>query len=758
MSNPWPLLTPGWWLRTADLQVNRIVREITSWPFVERLQRRHVPVLLQLNSVECGAACLAMTLNYYGRKTRVADCREACSVGRDGVSARTIAKGARSFGLRVRSFSLEPANFGQLQLPVIVHWEFDHFVVVEQWSSKRVEIVDPAVGRRRLSAAEFDVGFTGVVLTLEPGTQFKPLGERVQPTWRSYLVSILHTPGTAGLMLQIVGVSVFLLLFGLALPLFTKVIVDRVLPFRIVSVMAILGTGLMLVVVAQAVASYLRAALLLYLQGRLDLRMMLGFFEHLLSLPFRFFQQRSSGDLLMRLGSNAMIREALTSQTLSAVLDGSLVVGYLAILLARAPFFALLVFGVGLLQVVLLLGTSRRLRDLTQRDVAAQSVSQSYLVEALSGVVMLKASGTEDQALDHWFGLFATELNASLRRDHLSAIIDTAMTTLRTLAPLLLLWVGTFQVLHGAISLGTMLALIALATAFLGPFSSLASNAQRMQLVAAYLERLADVVDAEPEQELRPVRNAVPLSGRIELRNVSFRYDANGPLVLHNISLTIEPRQKVALVGRTGSGKSTLAMLLLGLHIPTEGEILYDDIPLQHLNYRALRSQFGVVLQEPFLFSGSIKQNIAFGNPSLGLAQVVGAARLAAIDEEIDEMPMGYETRVAEGGSGLSGGQRQRLSLARALAHNPAILLLDEATSHLDVITENVVERNLGQLACTRIVIAHRLSTIHNADKILVLEGGTIAELGSHQELLARDGSYAELVSSQMEPAMTRAS
>jgi ATP-binding cassette subfamily B protein len=702
------------WLRTMGSRLSGIFCQIATWHFVERLQRRRVPVLLQLNSVECGAACLAMILNYYGRKTRVAECREACGVGRDGVSAQTIAKAARSFGLRVRSFSLEPADFGQLQLPAIVHWEFDHFVVVERWSPKQVEIVDPAVGRRSLSAAEFDAGFTGVVLTLEPGIHFKPLGEKVQPTWRSYLVSILHTPGAAGLMLQIVGVSLCLLLFGLALPLFTKVIVDRVLPFRIVSVMAILGTGLIIVVVAQAVGSYLRAALLLYLQGRLDMRMMLGFFEHLLSLPFRFFQQRSSGDPLMRLGSNTMIREVLTSQMLSATLDGGLVVGYLAILLARSPFFGVVVFGVGLLQAALLLGTSRRLRDtrrlrdLTQRDLAAQSVSQSYLVEALSGMATLKASGTEDQALDHWSGLFANELNASLRRGHLSAILDTAMTTLRTLSPLLLLWVGTFQVLHGAMSLGTMLGLIALATAFLGPLSSLVSNAQRVQLVAAHLERIADVVEAEPEQGLELVQDAPRLSGRIELKNVSFRYDPNAPLVLRNISLTIEPGQKLALVGRTGSGKSTLAMLLLGLHISTEGEILYAGIPLQRLNYRGLRSQFGVVLQEPFLFSGSIRQNIAFGNPDLGLAQVVEAARMAAIHEDIAAMPMGYETKIAEGGSGLSGGQRQRLSLARALAHDPAILLLDEATSHLDVMTESVVEQNLGRLACTRIVIAHR--------------------------------------------------
>jgi ABC-type bacteriocin/lantibiotic exporter with double-glycine peptidase domain len=709
--------------------------------------------MLQLNGVECGAACLAMILNYYGRKTRVAECREMCGVGRDGLSAQTIARAARSYGLRVTAFSLEPADFKHVRLPAIAHWEFNHFVVVERWSPKRIQIVDPAIGRRCLTTAEFEAGLTGVVLALEPGIRFEPVRRETQSPWHNYFLSMLRAPHTVRLIVQVVGVSLCLLILGLALPLLTKEIVDRVLPLHMANVMAILAMGLVLIVAAQAVATYLRAALLLYLRGRLDMQVMLGFFEHLLSLPFRFFQQRNSGDLLMRLGSNATIREALTSQTLSAILDGALVVGYLAVLLTRAPFFGLLVFGVGSLQVAVLLGTSRKRRDLTQRDLAAQSASQSYLVEALSGMAALKASGSEDYALEHWSNLFAGELNAALRHGHLSAGLDTAMTMLRNLSPLLLLWLGTFQVLHGHMSLGTMLALIALATAFLEPLSSLVSNGQRMQLVAAHLERIADVVDADPEQDRRLVDNVPRLSGRIELRNVSFRYDPNAPLVLRNISLTIEPGQKVALVGRTGSGKSTLAMLLLGLYSPTEGEILYDGVPLQHMDYRALRSQFGVVLQEPFLFSGSIRQNITFSNPNLRLEQVVRAAHLTAVHEEIVQMPMGYETRIAEGGGGLSGGQRQRISLARALVRDPAILFLDEATSHLDAVTEDWVERYLSQLACTRIVIAHRLSTVRNADQILVLEDGAIAELGSHEELVSKDGYYATLTSIQAEPA-----
>jgi ABC-type bacteriocin/lantibiotic exporter with double-glycine peptidase domain len=387
-----------------------------------------------------------------------------------------------------------------------------------------------------------------------------------------------------------------------------------------------------------------------------------------------------------------------------------------------------------------------------QRDLVAAAESQSYLVEALAGMATLKAAGAEERALDHWSNLFFKHLNVSLQRNRLSAFIGAGLTALNTLSPLVLLWIGAYYVLNDAMTLGTMLALNALAASFLAPLASLVASGQQFQLVSAHLDRIADVVEAAPEQELQATKSAPPLSGRIELKNVNFRYDPNGPLTVRDISVAIEPGQKVALVGRTGSGKSTLAKLLLGLYTPDEGEILLDDLPLASLDYRTVRSQFGVVLQESFLFSGSIKQNIAFNDPDLTLEQVMEAARLAHIHDDIEQMPMGYDTFLAEGGMTLSGGQRQRLSLARALIHRPAVLLLDEATSHLDVVTERLVDQSLKSLSCTRIVIAHRLSTIHDADVILALDEGEIVERGSHEELLARNGYYAALTRGQLEP------
>lgn len=720
--------------------------------WLQRYQRR-VPVRLQLNAVECGAACLAMILSYYGRQTRVAECREGLGIGRDGVTAEMIAKAARAYGLRVKAYSIAAlADFQYVQLPAIAHWNFEHFVVVERWTSRFVTIIDPGNGRRRLTMEQFNEGFTGVVLTFEPGVQFQQHRTKAPLVWRDYLLQhLLHTPG---LLVQILSTSLLIQVLGLALPLLTKLLVDQVLPLSMTSVMPMLGLGMLLLVVTQLVTSYLRAALLIYLQARVDTRMMLGFFDHLLTLPYRFFEQRTVGDLLLRLGSNTVIRDTLTSQTLAMMLDSALVLSYLILLCLHAPSFGLMVCMVGLLQVMLLLGTTRRVHDLMQRDVCAQAESQSYVVEALTGILTLKACGGEEHAFDHWSNLFCKHLNVSLQRQHLGAMVEALMLALRTFSPLTLLWVGALHVLDGTMSLGTMLALNAIATAFFMPLSSLVSNGQRLQLVQAHLERLTDVLTAEPEQPLQGVHITPRLTGRMALHQVSFCYDPNAAPVLHEISLTIEPGQKIAFVGRSGSGKSTLAKLLLGLYLPTAGDILYDGLPLPILNWRTVRSQLGVVLQEPFLFSGSIRQNIAVHNPSLTFEQIQAAAQLAAIHEEIMHLPMGYETRIAEGGSGLSGGQRQRLALARALTHQPAVLFLDEATSHLDGATESVVEQNLRQLSCTRIVIAHRLSTICDADQIFVLHDGTIVEQGRHEELLEQQGYYAALVLTHRAPVL----
>jgi ABC-type bacteriocin/lantibiotic exporter with double-glycine peptidase domain len=739
-------------LKEMFAQVTGLAHDI----YARVTRRRRVPVIHQLSETECGAACLAMILSFYGRKTSVSECRDLCMPGRDGLTALTIVKAARSYGLRVKAYTLEPENFKYVSLPAVVHWKFNHFIVVESWTPKSVTIVDPGGGRRRLSAAEFNADFTGVVLTFEPGAQFTPRAERASGglSWHQYIRSMFNGRGAKVVLMQVLIASLLLQLLGFAFPLLTKVIIDHIIPYRMNDVMPLLGLGMLVLVLAQTVTSYLRSLSLIYLRGRLDTHVMQNFFEHLLSLPFSFFQRRTSGDLLMRLGSNSLIREMLTNQTLSILLDGSFVVVYLFVLLGLAPSFALLVLGLGGIQMLAVFLTRRQMQDLTQRELAAKAEEQSYLVEALKGIAVLKSSGAEPRAFDRWSDLFFQQMNVSIQRSYWQTTVDLFLGTLRVLSPLTLLWVGAHYALDGRMSIGTVLAMNALAAAFLAPLGTLISNAQQLQTVGAHLERISDILDAEPEasaQEGIQLR----VSGHIEVKNVSFQYDPQAQPVLRDVSFTVEPGQKVAFIGPTGSGKSTLAMLLLGLYQPTAGEILYDGVPIQEFNSRELRTQFGVVMQDPFLFSGSIRQNIALNNPDITLEEVVNASMAAGVHEDIAAMPMNYETIVSEGGSTLSGGQRQRIAIARALAHNPSVLLLDEATSHLDANTEADVDHNLNNLSCTRIVIAHRLSTISNADQILVFENGSIIERGTSAELMKKEGHYAQLVRRQWsnEPA-----
>jgi ATP-binding cassette subfamily B protein len=713
-------------------------------------RRRRVPVFQQVSMVECGAACLAMLLSYYGRKTSISEIREQCGLGRDGLSALHIVKAARKYGMRVRAVSMKENDFRSISLPAIVHWEFNHFLIVERWSPKSVEVVDPAWGRRKLSAQEFDEGFSGVVLMLEPGEDFQRQNKPAQLSLGTYVRNYLQL--APGAVLKVIGASLLLQLLGLVVPQLVEISFDDIIPHKMVNVMGLFGLGMIIVLLAQLVLRLVRASVLIYVQSRVDKSMMFKFFGHLVSLPQRFFLQRSSGDLLTRVASNIVIRDTISNQLFSTLLDGTFVIIYLFLLFF---FYHSLAFGmtvviIAILQMILLLCTNRPVSELMSRELVAQGKSQSYITEVLGGMKTLKAAGAEYRVLDRWSSLFLEQLKVSERRNYLLAIVDTLMSTGNMCASLVLLWIGTLQVMHGRMSQGKMIALTTLAGLILTPISSLVTAGKQLQLVRSHLDRLADVVEADPEQNRQSVSQPPRLSGEICLEGVQFQYDPNSPMVLQDINVHIKPGQKVAIVGRTGSGKSTLGNLLLGLYLPTKGTIYYDRIPLHTLNYHQVRAQFGVVTQEASIFGGSIRENIALNYPDMPLELVMRAGRLAAIHEDILKMPMEYETMVSEGGNALSGGQRQRLALARAIAHSPAILLLDEATSSLDVVTERIVEQNLRQLSCTQIIIAHRLSTIRNADLILVIDQGKIVERGTHGQLVMRGGYYSQLIQSQL--------
>jgi ATP-binding cassette, subfamily B, bacterial len=692
---------------------------------------RRQPVVLQATTSDCGPAALAMVLAACGRPVPAAVLRSQLDPGRSGVTALDLRDGGRPFGVRGRGFRLDADEVARLPFPVIAQWRGRHFIVVDGASRRGVSIRDPAVGRRRLGWAQFREGFAGVVLTFEtegpPPVRIAP----EVPLWRRMLVPTLLTHrrplAAAGLL------SLMLTALGLAVPVATERVVASITQGRP------LGAGAALSVAALAAAAAVlalgRGLVLARLQCSLGRDLAGHAVRHLLRAPYRFFEQRGTGELVSRLSSTDVVRQVLGVQLFTAVLDGLLALGYVVIALCLDPVLGLVAAALAALQLGPLAWLSARTAQLEREELVADAQVTSSLVEAVSGIATVKAAGLETTMVRRWQVLYERRLDAGLRRGRVVAWSEALAVAVRAAAPVLLLLIAGSRALAGELAPGRALGVAALASASLVPVGALADHIRTAHFLGTLLHHLSDVMDARPEQP-GTGQPAGRLRGEVELVDVGFRYDGRGPWAVRGVNLHIEPGQKVAIVGRSGSGKSTLAKLLVGLYRPDEGSVLIDGHDLADLDLASVRRQLGVVLQEPFLFAGTIRDNIALGRPDASPQDVVAAARLAAVHDEIVSLPLGYDTVLAQDGTGLSGGQRQRLALARALLIDPATLLLDEATSHLDVRTEAVIEANLRQLSMTRVVIAHRLSTVRDADLVIVMDGGTILARGRADEIL----------------------
>lgn len=709
--------------------------------------QKHIPFVRQLNALECGVACLAMVLAYHGKNVTREAIRAVLGASRDGTQMSALLRAGQHFGLSGRGMKLEPKALAFVKPGAILHWNLSHFVVLRGVTRSGVKILDPAIGARTVAWREVDRSFSGVLLELQPSlTLVKSRARpRLHDAW-----SILWRSGQWG---RILCMSGFTQLLALALPLLLGLIVDRVLPRHDTRLLWLLIIGSGAMISFHWLSSMVRGHLILNLRTELEANMTTALLDQLLVLPYSFFQVRYTGDLSVRLNSNATIREILTSGALSTILDGSAMSVYVVLLFITSPLISGVVILLGLLELGVVLLTRSRQRSYHASGFERRVQFENFQYEMLTGIETLKAMGCEDRARERWSHLFVEVLNMMLSAGKLNVTFEAATAALRMGAPLVIFAVGAWQVIGGSLSVGSMLAINTLAMSVFAAFSNLVSTAVQLDRLGTYFERISDIHDAEPEQVLALTRPAERITGAIALEGLCFRYGLVEREIIRGVSLGIEPGQFVAIVGRSGSGKSTLAGLLLGLYAPTAGRVLYDGQSLAELELRSVRQQVGIVMQQPHLFGASIRANIALAEPGSPLADVVTAAKLAQIHDEICHMPMAYNTLLSGGGGSISGGQRQRIALARALLGQPAILLLDEATSALDTITEQHVHEALAGLRCTRIVIAHRLSTVRHADLILVLEQGQLIDQGRHEELLMRCALYRELVSAQTEVA-----
>jgi HlyB family type I secretion system ABC transporter len=718
-----------------------------------RLTGRY-PLFEQHSMSDCGVACLVMVGRYWGKRFSVNQLRTAANVDRSGATLRGLIMAAESIGFSTRPVKASLNRLKAHDLPAIAHWEGKHYIVVYAVTRSHVIVADPAIGRRRLTHAEFQTGWTGYTLLLKPTPFFKTVPEAKQTLWTFFELIKPHR----GVLLEIFLASVMLQILGLATPLFTQFLLDRVVVQRSQSTLIAVGVGLILFSVFRVLMSSLRQYLLYHTANRVDLALVVGFISHVFRLPLSYFETRYVGDITSRVQENRKIRQFLTSDALTTVLDMLTVFVYVGLMIWYSWQLALISLIIVPLFTVITLVTTPFLRRVSREIFSAKTTEGSYLIEALTGIGTVKAMGIERTVRWHWEDLFNQSIRVNFSGQMIRERLRLLSNLIETLVMRVTLVLGVWQVINGQLTIGQLVAFNMLLGNVISPFQRLISLWDDFQEVLIAVERINDVLDTQPEElpQASPRLVLPPIAGHVRFEQVTFRYNPESETnTLSSVSFEVKPGQTVAVVGRSGSGKSTIAKLLLGLYPPTEGRITIDGYDLAAIERRSLRQQVGVVDQDTFLFGGTIRENLLIACPTASLRDLKIAARLAGADTFIQDLPMQYDTQIGEGGGLLSGGQRQRLAIARALLSRPRLLILDEATSSLDAESERVIQTHFATRLShqTTLVIAHRLSTIRHADLILVLDRGVLVEQGTHAELMAQRGNYFYLNQQQLATA-----
>jgi ATP-binding cassette subfamily B protein RaxB len=702
-------------------------------------KRKHLPVLLQTEAAECGAVCLAMVANFHGHQLDLPAMRRRFPVSSiKGTTIASLIDISHRLGFNPRPLRVEPEYLPELQVPCILHWDMNHFVVLKQVTASRIILHDPARGLVRLSHEAVRNHLTGVVLELDPAQNFKPIEDSRSISLGSVTGRIV---GIKRSLLRILLLSLALEVFVLVSPFFLQGVIDQVLVSGNRQLLTVLSLGFLVVVLFQGAVTGLRGWVLTWISARINTQWKTNLFHHLLRLPMDYFQKRHMGDVLSRFDSIEVIQQTVTTSFVTAILDG--ITGVLVLVLLAAyslPLTGIILLAFAVYALLRWL-SSQRLRNAQAEQIQQTAQQRTSLMESVRGIQTIKLANAQPERITR-FGNMGVEV---AHRDLIIQRIEITFEALNHFVfgtqRVLIIWLGALSVLNQQFSAGMLVAFIAYSELFTGRGRSLIDKWIAFRLLRLQAERIADIALTPPEAYSESVYTGVLPHTGIEVDNLSFRYAESEPWILKNCSFRVEPGESVALIGASGCGKTTLAKLLLGLLIPQKGAVRIGGVDIRKYGLEAYRNLFGVVMQEDQLFSGSITDNIIFFDPTPDLARAERAARQAAVHEEIVAMPMAYDTLIGDMGSALSGGQKQRLLLARALYRGPSYLLLDEATSHLDILNEEKVNSAIRDLQITRIVIAHRPETIVSADKIFTLQNGSITSCTNVEYI---DSSTAE--------------
>ncbi|MEO8350415.1 MAG: peptidase domain-containing ABC transporter [Chthoniobacteraceae bacterium] len=720
--------------------------------FRKRKKRiRRIPHVQQIDEMDCGAASLAMICRHFGREVSLAHIRQLCHTSCDGTSLKALCQAATELGLAARALKVSLRNLPHLPLPAIAHWEGNHWIVLYDVTDSHVRVEDPGLGARLISREEFEAKWSGYAALFDYTDAFENAPQSrgtlalLAPFFRRHKAILVQ-------VLLLAGIVTFL---QLLFPVFTQVVVDKVIVENDVKLLTAVLLAMGAAIVFSQIANLLEQYLTSFAAVRIDTAILDFLTRNLLSLPMSYFHSRRTGDIQRRLDGARQVRLFAVQHGIGGALSLITLIGALCVMAVYS--FALAgVFLITMpLYALLMVWSSKVLRPLFADIEESQGKYASHQIDAIKGIEAVKAASAELVFRDTMLNEFLSVSRKMFRSNFILMSYDGVLQTIGLLATVLFLWVGASKVIAGEITVGAFVAFSSLTAMAYAAILRTLGIWDQWQFIAVLINRLNDIFEHEPEQgrdrsRLTPVHS---LEGHIALRNVGFKYGGpEAPDILHGINLEIPHGKIVAIVGRSGSGKTTLIKLLAGLLEPTEGTILFDRADLKTLNYRDVRRQIGMVLQDNHMFSETIVRNIAFGDPEPDFDRVLWCAQIANAHEFIMRLPIGYETRVGESGIALSGGQKQRVAIARALYADPPILIFDEATSALDTESERAIQENLSRMMGGRtcIVIAHRLSTIRDADLIVVLEKGGVAERGAHDELMARRGLYFHLSSQQL--------